>query len=523
MKFLTSIDLLKNELQNAVIQPLAVAPADAVVGQIYFDTADKTLKQYDGEKWQAVGKEYTLPIAGQDTLGGIKVGAGLAINESGVLSVTGGGTADAVEWANILSKPTTIAGYGIVDAKIAGGVITLGTNTITPVVSVNGKTGGTIVLAASDVEALDLAGGTMTGAIAMGGNKITGLGAPEAETDATNKKYVDDKFSTVSAEAANTVKYTEQTLEEPQKVQARANIGAGTSNFDGNYNSLTNQPVVDTEMKSDSENAVQNKVIKAYVDNIVAASQGIVYKGVINVAGDIPTTYEVGWLYMIGTAGTYVGQKCEVGDLMIAVVARQGADNADSDWDIIQTNIDGAITELTGDDPISVTGTGSTREVAMNNSGVTVGGYGDTTDQTPAFGATIKVPSFTVDQYGRLTAAGEHMVTIPSAVATDTEAGLLSAADHKAFAGAVTDVTTLKTDVEELKAKDVTVVTTTITAGATNGTATVSATANLLSTMATNVNTGEQVIVETTISGTTFTASIAQAVAYDVKVVATLL
>lgn len=159
----------------------------------------------------------------------------------------------------------------------------------------------------------------------------------------------------------------------------------------------------------------------------------------------------------------------------------------------------------------------------MNNSGVTVGGYGDTTDQTPTFGATIKVPSFTVDQYGRLTAAGEHMVTIPSSVATDTEAGLLSASDHKAFAGAVTDVTTLKTDVEELKAKDVTVVTTTITAGATNGTATVSATANLLSTMATNVNTGEQVIVETTISGTTFTASIAQAVAYDVKVVATLL
>ena len=363
----------------------------------------------------------------------------------------------------------------------------------------------------------------MTGAIAMGGNNITGLGAPEAETDAANQKYVDDAIATVTAEAANTVKYTEQTLEEAQKVQARANIGAGTSDFDGKYTSLTDLPTIDTEMKADSENAVQNKVIKAYVDNIVAASQGIVYKGVVNSAADVPTTYEVGWLYMIGTAGTYVGQKYEVGDLMIAVVARQGADNANSDWTIIQTNIDGAITELSGDDPISVTGTGATREITMNNSGVTVGGYGDTTDQTPAFGATIKVPSFTVDQYGRLTAAGEHMVTIPSAVATDTDAGLLSAADHKAFADAVTDVATLKTDVDGLKAKDVTVVTTTITAGATNGTATVSATANLLSTMATNVNTGEQVIVETTISGTTFTASIAQAVAYDIKVVATLL
>jgi len=38
---------------------------------------------------------------------------------------------------------------------------------------------------------LPLAGGTMTGAIAMGTNKITGLGTPTAGTDATTKTYVD--------------------------------------------------------------------------------------------------------------------------------------------------------------------------------------------------------------------------------------------------------------------------------------------------------------------------------------------
>ncbi|CDE61306.1 probable acetyl xylan esterase AxeA [Parabacteroides sp. CAG:409] len=47
-----------------------------------------------------------LPIASSDTLGGIKVGAGLSINpETGVLSATGGGTADSVDWANVTSKP----------------------------------------------------------------------------------------------------------------------------------------------------------------------------------------------------------------------------------------------------------------------------------------------------------------------------------------------------------------------------------------------------------------------------------
>ena len=51
-------------------------------------------------------KEYTLPTASSDVLGGIKVGAGLEINpDTGVLSATGGGTADAVDWANITSKP----------------------------------------------------------------------------------------------------------------------------------------------------------------------------------------------------------------------------------------------------------------------------------------------------------------------------------------------------------------------------------------------------------------------------------
>jgi hypothetical protein len=46
---------------------------------------------------------------------------------------------------------------------------------------------------------LPLAGGVMTGSIAMSGNKVTGLGAPSAEGDATNKKYVDDIKTSLNA------------------------------------------------------------------------------------------------------------------------------------------------------------------------------------------------------------------------------------------------------------------------------------------------------------------------------------
>ena len=48
---------------------------------------------------------YTLPTASTTQLGGIKVGAGLSIN-NGILSANGGGTADSVDWSNVQNKPT---------------------------------------------------------------------------------------------------------------------------------------------------------------------------------------------------------------------------------------------------------------------------------------------------------------------------------------------------------------------------------------------------------------------------------
>ena len=53
----------------------------------------------------------------------------------------------------------------------------------------------------------------------------------------------------------NAVKTTVQTLTDAQKQQARENIGAGTSSFDGDYNSLTNKPTIPTktsELDNDS-------------------------------------------------------------------------------------------------------------------------------------------------------------------------------------------------------------------------------------------------------------------------------
>ena len=85
--------------------------------------------------------------------------------------------------------------------------------------------------------------------------------------------------------------------------------------------------------------------LRESVTNVLAANDAMIFKGVVNAAGDVAATgYGAGWTYKVGAAGTYVGQKCEVGDLIVCVAdyAADGASNAD--WTVVQTNIDGAVT-----------------------------------------------------------------------------------------------------------------------------------------------------------------------------------
>ena len=85
------------------------------------------------------------------------------------------------------------------------------------------------------------------------------------------RTLADETAREMAKNVEGAVKYTEQTLTDSQKQQARENIGAGTSSFSGSYNDLTNKPTiptavtVDSALSDSSVNPVQNKVVTSFL------------------------------------------------------------------------------------------------------------------------------------------------------------------------------------------------------------------------------------------------------------------
>ena len=123
-KFLTSIDLTKNQIVNVAVHNNAGNPSSPVAGQIYFDTTTgvKKLFLYNGTAWIDLTGDITSVVAGTGLVGG-GTGGDVTLDVN-VDNVTIEINADTVQ----------VKDLGISTAKIANGAVTtvkLGDNQIT--------------------------------------------------------------------------------------------------------------------------------------------------------------------------------------------------------------------------------------------------------------------------------------------------------------------------------------------------------------------------------------------------------
>jgi hypothetical protein len=73
-KFLTNLDLTKNQILNVAIHNLSGPPASPVTGQVYFDTTDKRIYFWDSTAWVDMSGDI------QDVLGGAGLTASTSAN-----------------------------------------------------------------------------------------------------------------------------------------------------------------------------------------------------------------------------------------------------------------------------------------------------------------------------------------------------------------------------------------------------------------------------------------------------------
>lgn len=96
MKYLTNLDLSRNELQNAVIQPLSGPPSNARAGQIYYNSTDGFIYRYNGTQWGPVGVVYSqgsttgAVITGLDNAGNVTTTNVVDLTLTGYSPVTSG-------------------------------------------------------------------------------------------------------------------------------------------------------------------------------------------------------------------------------------------------------------------------------------------------------------------------------------------------------------------------------------------------------------------------------------------------
>lgn len=166
-KYLTHIDLTKNELQNAVIQNLSSAPGSPVEGQVYYDTTAHALYIRNNSAWVQLGAG--SGDASTNTSSSVDSEIALFSSTTGKLLKRATGTGIAKITSGVLSTATSATDYA---------PATTGSSAL------KASSGGFGTATINDL-------GAQTADYSAASHKITNVTDPASAQDAATKAYVD--------------------------------------------------------------------------------------------------------------------------------------------------------------------------------------------------------------------------------------------------------------------------------------------------------------------------------------------
>jgi hypothetical protein len=287
----------------------------------------------------------------------------------------------------------------------------------------NIKVGSTNITADSSDDILELeAGNNITLTPDAANDKVTiAANYSEATTSAAGLMSSSDKTKlngiAAGAEVNVQANWTQTTTTADDYIKNKPTLGAAA------------EKGVDTSIaaSSTSVNLPTSAAVETRIQAAIAEAEvgSAAFQGVVNSNSAISglSDYKKGWYWVVGTAGTYVGQTCEVGDFIFCVSDKASA-YAAADFKVVQANIDmSQFGDLafkdTATGSVSVTSSDAVTSVSHGLDSATASGddtvLKDVTNAAPTFTGTQKYLHLSTTK-GTVTSTGSASLTTSDAV-----------------------------------------------------------------------------------------------------------